>query len=447
MLEALDTTLNPTNNDDLSEILEWAYKSNDQAAETHALELKSYLPLSGKDKRKSFAKIIKFIMASANRSERLAMSDFHGYGIMVIGVSEGQICPVDPNFEEQEFYAWATQFFDGVIPTYRFKFVEFYGKTVVVVLVNPPENGQPVYICGKDYEGLVDGAVYYRGTNNSSTAKGIELREIIDRSRGGIPRPNLNVIGSFVEYAGDWTADRSAINRVAGYFINELQGKKKQEEQRKLNNPVSSIIPMSFNHYGHNEPTIDEQIERINNWEPKWSLAKQLLLEVVAPTVQFTIENQGSAALKNPYVEIIVPKAISLLEPEDVDDTGGKEFMFYPWRVGISNDPNYQKLYVSSTHQNLTSENNSEGMQIRWNLSKNLSPGRTDIDSFEPAIVQVQNVNDDEITIEWKIYADNLAKCAQGKLQVPVFKVNFVRDLFNAVKNQRRLGNDGQEIV
>lgn len=307
MLETLDTNLDLTNHEDLEGLLEWAYANDDKAVETHAIELKSTLNFTDRaEKKKSYAKIIKFILATSNRAEELALRDFYGYAVMIIGLGQGDVSGIEKGPEEKDFKSFARPYFGLDAPGFHFRYVTFHEKQLLLVLVDPPTLGQPVYVCSKDLqnEGLVDGAVFYRGSNETSLAKSSELREIIKRSYGGVPKQKLLIEGCFVLYSGDWVADRSVLRRVAGGIAEELRKNKQEQEleafeRRKKNlflidfTPQVGLLPPEYR-----EPTIEEKLENLENWEQRWPLALKASLEIIAPTFQFSIQNLGKVALK-----------------------------------------------------------------------------------------------------------------------------------------------------
>lgn len=446
MLETLDTHLDPTRADDLEELLEWAYKNDDKSVETHAIEVKSTLNFTDKaEKKKSYAKIIKFILATSNRSEELAIRDFHGYAVMIIGVEQGKVQGVKEGPEEKDFKNFARPYFGVNTPSFHFRYVTFHEKQILLVLIDPPVLGQPVYICSKDFpnEGLKDGYVFYRGSNETSLATSAELRGIIVRSHGGVPKPRLLIEGCFIQYRGDWIADRSALNRVAGGLIEDLRRQKDTQEreiaEKRMKNRFGiDVFPQPIDLFQYHETTIDEHIENLMNWAERWPLALKTCLELVAPSFQFNIQNCGAAEAENPHVEVLIPHGRHLLEVEEITDDRVDPLDYMPWNLGLTNDPLYMTPYVPSSAKDFGYRIEGENMRLNWS-SDSVSPGRLDDLSFEPRILQVEGNVTDTIEVSWKIYAKNLHPYAEGKIQVPIVRIESVQDLYRAIGVRRRI--------
>src|SRR5699024_8571681 len=56
-------------------------------------------------------------------------------------------------------------------------------NVVLVVIVEPPEPGQPPFICRSNGEGLQDGRIYVRADGETREAKAEELDQLLERGR------------------------------------------------------------------------------------------------------------------------------------------------------------------------------------------------------------------------------------------------------------------------
>ena len=68
-MENLDTNIDPNIPESRDRIAAWVKTAGDKA-ESQGLEVKRSLDFSRSERKKSFAKITKFILASANRDQR-----------------------------------------------------------------------------------------------------------------------------------------------------------------------------------------------------------------------------------------------------------------------------------------------------------------------------------------------------------------------------------------
>lgn len=194
----LDTNIDPNIPESRDKIAAWV-KAVGDSAESQGLEVKSSLEFSRSERKKSFAKITKFILASANRDQNQAMRDYQGYGVMLIGVTKDEVCGLENVPEQHEFEGAVKNYFGSTVPNYHFVPHSFEGKDLLFVIVDPPVNGQEIYICSGSYDAdkrvnqLRDGAIYCRESTQTIEANSVQLRDMINRLLGGYVDINLGV--------------------------------------------------------------------------------------------------------------------------------------------------------------------------------------------------------------------------------------------------------------
>ncbi len=142
------------------------------------------------------AKIAKFILGAANRSPGLAAKRFDGYALLVLGVANGRVVGI-PSFEAKDL-AKAVNKFVGVGadgPRWDFHSVDLGGGLqVVIIVVDPPKVGDPLWTCLSDgVEGLVDGRTYIRADGETREAKGNEVRALMAERMKVTPVAQLEV--------------------------------------------------------------------------------------------------------------------------------------------------------------------------------------------------------------------------------------------------------------
>lgn len=151
-MENLDTNIDPNIPESRDMIAAWVKTVGDKA-ESQGLEVKSSLEFSTRSERKkSYAKITKFILASANRDQNKAIRDYKGYGVMLIGVTQDEVRGLENIPEQHEFEGAVKSYFGSAVPKYRFVPHTFEGKNLLFVIVDPPVNGQEIYICSGSYD-------------------------------------------------------------------------------------------------------------------------------------------------------------------------------------------------------------------------------------------------------------------------------------------------------
>ena len=156
-----------------------AVAASDDRVERHFLEVKSDLDLT---KKTDVAKIAKYILGSANRLPDVAATAFEGYGVMVIGVAPGEARGVPP-IEVLEIDKIVSRYLGAAGPRWDVVRVPVpdSDKEVLVIVVDPPKDGQQPFPCRKDGDGLIDGRIYIRADGETREAKGDEFDGLLKR--------------------------------------------------------------------------------------------------------------------------------------------------------------------------------------------------------------------------------------------------------------------------
>lgn len=168
-------------------------------AERHYLELKGPPDLATKVNK---AKVAKFILGAANRLPDRAAEAFEGYGVMIVGITKQGIEGVPP-IEMLALSQVIQPFLGAAGPHWDVVRVPVEGSTnqVLVILVDPPQVGQPPFICRSNGEGLQSGRIYYRGDGETREANADELDLLMARGASRPPAPvelDVAVVGTVV---------------------------------------------------------------------------------------------------------------------------------------------------------------------------------------------------------------------------------------------------------
>lgn len=149
-------------------------------AERHYLELKSTLNLSTK---KDKEKIAKFILGAANRMPETAATAFEGYAAMLIGVSVDSVTGIPP-VEMMEIAKVVQQYVGAAGPRWDVVWAPIEGSSnqVLLVIVDPPQFGQPPFPCRSSGESLTDGRIYIRAEGETREANADEFDLLITRA-------------------------------------------------------------------------------------------------------------------------------------------------------------------------------------------------------------------------------------------------------------------------
>jgi len=167
----------------------------DDRFERHYLEIKSDIDPS----KNELAKIAKYILGSANRMPEKSVTAFEGYGVMVIGVAPGKITGMPP-IEILDIDKAVSTYIGPHGPHWDLIHVPVKDSTntVLVILVDPPQNGQDAFVCRKDGDGLANGRIYIRADGETREARAHEVDQILDRGK----RSAASEVGFEVEVLG-----------------------------------------------------------------------------------------------------------------------------------------------------------------------------------------------------------------------------------------------------
>ena len=326
----LDTNIDPNIPESRDKIAAWV-KAVGDSAESQGLEVKSSLEFSRSERKKSFAKITKFILASANRDQNQAMRDYQGYGVMLIGVTKDEVCGLENVPEQHEFEGAVKNYFGSTVPNYHFVPHSFEGKDLLFVIVDPPVNGQEIYICSGSYDAdkrvnqLRDGAIYCRESTQTIEANSVQLRDMINRLLGGYVDINLGVSEVF---AGP---------RVGTDFLKNMYScpkekykeflRKKTIENKGSNSLWGSswIIKDPLHHI-----SVEDMLDAYRNDEKRHKECFNRLLEIKLKTAIFSIANTGTKVLENPSIEYRFSGDVYLVNLED-EDYECKNFEIFPF--------------------------------------------------------------------------------------------------------------------
>ena len=159
------------------------------------IEWKSDLDLATK---KGCFPVARTILGMGNRMPAAASLVCEGLGYMVVGAEPGNllgVASVDPADLDQILEPWL----GGVEgPRYTPTYVPIGGKKVLVVVVEAPKNGDPIYTLRKEFDGGRDGDVLVRKSGRTARANSADLKALMERAaavRGATPDLEVSLVG------------------------------------------------------------------------------------------------------------------------------------------------------------------------------------------------------------------------------------------------------------
>lgn len=324
-----------------------AVVASDDRVEDHYLEVKSDLDLTTK---KDQAKLAKFILGAANRMPDDAAKHFDGYGVMVIGASQGQLVGFPP-IEVLDIEKAVAPFIGGEGPNWDIARVPVRGSTneVLLLIVDPPKWGQEPFLCHKDggdgskQEQLRDGAIYYRARGETREAKSGELARLLRRASTQ-EKPDVQLDVRI--YGVVSPVDRAALDAVLEEYITAKEDELRLALALAKQRPGANDVPVGFAAAkfafaasgvasGFTKPedrSEDEYHAEIENWAQRtrqaWPKAVDLLLGGLLPEAEIEVTNGGQTFFEDAQVKVHVAgdvrgvQSIELRSNADASDLG-----------------------------------------------------------------------------------------------------------------------------
>lgn len=423
----LDTNIDPNIPESRDKIAAWV-KAVGDSAESQGLEVKSSLEFSKSERKKSFAKITKFILASANRDQNQAMRDYQGYGVMLIGVTQDEVRGLENVPEQHEFEGAVKSYFGSAVPKYRFMPHTFEGKNLLFVIVDPPVNGQEIYICSGSYDAdkrvdqLRDGAIYCRESTQTIEANSVQLRDMINRLLGGNIDIDLGISNIFAGSRVDADFLRNMYSGPKDKYREFLRKEivKSQESSKSLwRNSV--VGPGSlFN------VSIENKVDAFKNDEKRYEECFNRLLEINLKPAIFSIVNAGTKVLENPSIEYKFSGGVYLVNLEDEDYEYG-EFEIFPFMA----IPPYYSMRPYALGNVMPSNFTQVGDSrvIIWQPGS-ISPGQA-VSSEGDNIGIFVNGDNVNASVFYRVTAPNLQRPIEGEINASMINV----DLSNIFEN------------
>ncbi|WP_051867283.1 hypothetical protein [Bifidobacterium crudilactis] len=323
--EQVDYSRLPVGEEALSRLVR-AIANTGDTAERHSLEIKGsrFDVTSKKDK----SKIAKFILGAANRDPEIAKRHFQGYALMFIGVDDHEIGGVD-RIEKMELDKVIRQFLGASGPKWDVQRLpaDHEGKEVLIVLVDPPEQGQPAFPCRADGEGLKNGAIYFRADGSTRDALADEIDMLTRRGRLQTTpiKLHVSVRGSAYRSAIDRAKTLDAYIAATEKTLLEALPAKSSQSAYNVFRGGGVLMPWL------SEPRTEEEYRKaIEAWKKecsrKWADALDNVNGWMCSPYVFAVENTTKANLKAVRLRICMDGSMTSVEHRvDPGETFGSD--------------------------------------------------------------------------------------------------------------------------
>lgn len=170
MLDQFDTTSAPRRPTELLALVEAVHGALD-TDESHWLEWKSRLDLTSAHGRGHIARAI---LGFSNRRPDVAARAVDGHGYLLVGVSPGKYAGVEA-VDSVDLDQGLAPYLGREGPQWTPHYLRIHGVDVLVIDVEPPKDGDPIFVAQRTTEGLTAGRVYVRRTASTEHADAAEM--------------------------------------------------------------------------------------------------------------------------------------------------------------------------------------------------------------------------------------------------------------------------------
>ena len=293
----------------------------DDRFERHYLEIKSDIDPS----KNELAKIAKYILGSANRMPEKAATAFEGYGVMVIGVAPGKITGVPP-IEILDIDKVVSAYIGPHGPHWDLIHVPVAnsGNTALVILVDPPQDGQDAFMCRKDGDNLSNGRIYVRADGETREARATEVDMLLDRGKRSAAAEvgfEVDVLGHAypVEIDAQRTIEAHIANTVEG-LLRALPQPKPKPEREPQPQRVREDNPEPKKQVGHGAKTETSKIGAAYDFPSVRALSEALKPGLAASAILSEMMKSHQSAAAKIASELATIKVASSMNPFTTSD-------------------------------------------------------------------------------------------------------------------------------
>ncbi|CRK52015.1 conserved hypothetical protein [Rhodococcus sp. RD6.2] len=408
----------------------------DDRAERHFLELKSQIDLSSTG---GGAKVAKFILGAANRDPEQASKRLAGHALMVLGVSQGSVSGL-PFFEAKDLEDIVKKYIGDDGPRWDFERVRVdQDRDIIVIKVDPPRPGDPVYTCYKDGpENLKNGGIYIRLDGQTREARGGEVRTLLKRAASA--RPSANIA---VSITGTALPFRCSPQILDSYVMSERTRLEAAytETIRKESAPMTTTsvwaLATTASVFG-TEPedrSLAEYRAEIDEWEAairaSWVAFLDDAASAVWPCARVRVRNLRKTFMEGVEVKIHLAGPVeAVAKPHDDDDVtknlpapprpwGPRDAQPYTWMAAHQPRLHDLQLPPSAYQRDSVVFTNSGSVDLELTLNE-LRPDATYNSDDGEFVLVLRSTEADRITGTWTATARDHHELFEGELSVEV---------------------------
>lgn len=406
---------------------------DDRHVERDYLELKSV----EKWDASAFAKIAKFILAAGNRTS--VSEHFDGRAVMVLGIDKSGAVSGVPERDDHVIRESIERLLPERSPDWDFIIVRDMtsGQDVVVLHVNPPSEGDRLYVAERDGHDLLDGAVYVRKGSQTRPAKSRELYALLDRGQSS-PVVDLR-IESDTDIAFAGIAD-SIGEGILNAKYEQLAGRRRQADAHKdaeKDDPTARMAAFMRQFSG----SIAEQLSKPPSWqdieqwqaefEEHWVAVKHEWVGLVWPTADLFVVNKSPVFLEDVDIDIRIPAGVFAIDHRDRERSWQLMRAKLPGIAAPSIFPAVPAVWNGFDVYEAKAENRDGGVEVQISLPK--LPPETSMLARSSFVLCASDGSAESVTCEWSMTAKGHHVRYRGTTVLSVSRVLDVGQVVRAV--------------
>jgi hypothetical protein len=302
----VDTNNVPFGDARLKAVLDAVVAGGD-TTETDFLEAKGDIDLAVKLGQ---AKVAKFVLAVANRLPSQAAKNFHGYAVLVIGAAKGSVPGVPIGTEAHELHDQIARYVGPNGPSFDLTRLPVSDdREVLFVIVDPPELGQPPYLCHSDFQpdgkdakhGMRDGDIYLRVKSSTRRATAVEVQALFARATTALRVP----VDLLVSALGTLTPILDGDALFEGLV--DIEAGEVRKDPPMIGSKFNSLLPRTSGARPMTEQQVETHIERwTEDLTATWESRLDYLAGATLPGLALRVVNKAASYLSKPRIDIIL---------------------------------------------------------------------------------------------------------------------------------------------